>query len=123
VTLVPENPTGLSDEALRQIGVIAVESARLEWFLAGLVSTLHPDISHEEALRKRNSQKVALILRQLEEHHSWLGEGATDDTRRWTQRAGELLTQRGDLMHCTWILGESGELVSSHFEVRQPIAS
>ena len=107
MTLVPEERTPETDEALRLIGVIAVESARLEWGLAGLLSMTTLERDHVAALDVPHDRAAKEIVRAFRTRPSWLGDGATNDLIRWTQNATKLLKRRGDLMHSTWITGEN----------------
>lgn len=66
MTIVPDEPTELTDEALRLIGAIGVESARLEWQLAGLHSIVDPTITHIDALGVPHDRQVKEILRHVE---------------------------------------------------------
>jgi hypothetical protein len=97
-------PLPLDDEALRALGVIAVQSARVEWQLAGLRSVVDKSRSHVEHLRSgRAVEHVRAIRRYLETNESWAGPDATSETALWAEQAGRLY-ERGNIMHSAWVI-------------------
>jgi hypothetical protein len=113
MTIVPNEPTALTDEALRLIGAIAVESARLEWQFAGLRSIVDPTITHIDALGVPHDRQVKEILGHLQARENDI-IGVPDEIIDWAKGALRLLKRRGDLMHSSWVLGEAGAVESHH---------
>jgi hypothetical protein len=122
MTVVPEEPTPLTDEALRLIGAIAVEAARLEWQLAGLRSVVDTSMTHEEALSVPHDRQVKEIRRHLEERRDEI-IGVPEEITEWVSGALRLLKRRGDVMHSSWALGEAGVVESHHLKSgkREPV--
>ena len=93
MTNVPEKRTPETDEALRLIGVIAVESARLHWFLAGLLSTLDPTRNHMQCFKVPHDLVAENIRALLIEHPSWMGSASTEGLARYAAVASALVEQ------------------------------
>ncbi|MBB5788783.1 hypothetical protein [Jiangella mangrovi] len=97
-------PLPLDDEALRAIGVIAVQSARVEWQLTGIRAVVDRSMSHEEHLRQGKAKAHAKTIRAyLQEHESWAGPEATAECIQWADEAAQLLFERGNLVHSGWV--------------------
>lgn len=113
LTTVPDEPTPLTDEALRLIGAIAVESARLEWQLAGLRRALDRSRSHVEFLAVPHDRQAKEIIRLLREGDPIAPK---DEVIAWVRGASRLLACRGDLMHSSWVLGPAGGVETHHLK-------
>ena len=117
MTIVPEHLSPDDEEALKLIGAIAVESARLEAQLYGLRDILRGHHS-EKTDYSESHNKVAKNCRKLAEQlKNVLTDEVADGIGKWAMDASELLYQRGDLMHSTWILGDTG-VMSLHLRTR-----
>jgi hypothetical protein len=97
------------DEALRGIGLVAVEAAALELNLARLAWSADDAIELETALRLSNKKKVEAIKAGLQFRRNPAGSEKRDLAGRrraiaWAEGALELLRQRGDLMYSEWIM-------------------
>lgn len=96
-----------SDHALRTVGRIAVESARLELHLAMMRNLTNPDdtrpVTQLVALNVDDNARE--ISRAVAERH-WLpgpgGHPLQTAITDWAVEATALLKERGDLMHSTW---------------------
>jgi len=93
---------------LALLGSVAVDSARLEWGLAGLYAMLAPGRSMPEALGLAHDRLARKIRRDVGEG---VDEGASADETfagavvYWASTASALLARRGRLMHSAWIVG------------------
>lgn len=97
-------PLPLDDDALRAIGVIAVQAARVEWQLAGIRAVVDRSMSHEQHLRQGRAKDHAKAIRMyLEEHESWAGPEATAECIQWAEEAAQSLFERGNLVHSGWV--------------------
>ena len=100
---------------LALLGSVAVDSARLEWGLAGLYAMLAPGRSMPEALGLAHDRLARKIRRDVGEGVDEGGSvGSTDETFAgavvyWASTASALLARRGRLMHSEWIVGRGAE--------------
>lgn len=100
----------LDDRALQTLGVIAVQSARVEWQLAGLHAVIDTSRGHVEHVRKgRPDEHVKAIRVYFKSNKSWAGSGATAETIWWAEEAQRLLYQRGNIMHSSWVIDAEEE--------------
>lgn len=88
---------------LPMLGALAVDSARIEWGLAGLLGILRNhglseplDLPADRAVRE--IRKAVSVFRNPETD-AWAGA-----VIYWARKAKNLLKQRGDLMHSSWIV-------------------
>ena len=111
-------PIPLNDHALQALGAIAVQSARLEWFLVGLHALLdESSLPHREYLREgRAKEHVKAIRRHLADADE---SGPLEETVRWAEEAARLLGLRGDVMHSSWVVNTGGTLTTSHMRSGQ----
>lgn len=100
---------------LALLGSVAVDSARLEWGLAGLYAMLAPGRSMPEALGLAHDRLARKIRRDVGEGvDEGASVGSTDETFAgavvyWASTASALLARRGRLMHSAWIVGRGAE--------------
>ena len=105
-------PIALKNRALQALGVIAVQSARLEWALVGLRSILDDGKSHQEQMSEgRAKEHVKAIRRHLT---PFPDAGPVAETLRWAEDAQRLLTERGNVMHSGWVVDEATGMLESH---------
>lgn len=109
------------DEALRNLGLIAIGAASLEANLARVAALSDDTIEYSAALRMPNKKKVEIVKAGLRVRRNLGGTERRDAAGRlrairWAQGALELLRQRGDLMHSEWIISRR---VSDHREPRE----
>jgi hypothetical protein len=102
-------PDERADEALRQIGLIAVYAAALERNLAALAANSNISLGMQHFLKMSNKQKLKTIQNHLTERRDFARSERADASRRkravtWAEVAVELLRERGDLMHSEWII-------------------
>jgi len=100
------------DEALRQIGLIAIGAAAAEMNLARLASNASDGLTLEKALRLPNREKAKRVRTGLAIRRNMTGAEKSDEARRrravtWADEAVELLRLRGNLMHSEWILARA----------------
>lgn len=90
------------------LGSIAVDSARLEWGLAGLHALLAPGRGMSRSLGLTHDRLQRSILRDV-------GAGMNDEdpfagaVAYWARTASELLHRRGKVMHSAWIVGQAAD--------------
>ena len=100
---------------LALLGSVAVDSARLEWGLAGLYAMLAPSRSMSEALGLAHDRLARKIRRDVRDGvDERVSVGAIDETFAgavvyWASTASALLARRGRLMHSAWIVGQGAE--------------
>jgi hypothetical protein len=102
----------LDEKALLALGLIAVQAARLEWFLVGLHAICDKSRTHEQHLKEgRPAEHAKAIAAFLEPHRA---HGPIVETIWWADEAVRLLKQRGDLMHSGWVVNDEGNVQSHH---------
>ena len=109
--MAPKNtpPSERVDEALRCLGLIAVNAAALEANLARLAARADDAVDYKLALKMPNKKKVQVVTAGLQARRNPNGTERRDIAGRkraiaWAEEALTLLSQRGDLMHSEWII-------------------
>lgn len=104
-------PVPVGDDALRALGVIAIQSARLEWFLVGLHALCDKSKTHQEHLREgRAAEHGKAIIRLVEPYSS---VPPIKESIWWVNEAVRLLGKRGDLMHSGWVTDDADAVLQT----------
>jgi len=102
---------GFDDELrpyLSLLGAIAVDSARIEWGLSGLLGFL-TNIAQDDALHLAIDRQVKEIKRGVKQVPGWEASLFAGAVLHWAGEAQRLLVERGNLMHSAWIVGSDTE--------------
>jgi hypothetical protein len=106
----------LSDDQLRAIGWITVQSAELEFSLHTLVCALvNPNINIGRLAFEKETSFASMLFRatRLSEEVSRDNRELGSRIREWAARAGKVYERRNEVLHAIWVQNQpTGEMVA-----------